>query len=587
MRSIILTILGFLTALLRPAFAEITFTPAKPANNIVTVLTDGLGEPASDVSQILSEISIALDKESGVRLLSISGYGGPSNVRDLLQLRGTDFAVVNSDNLAYFDLAKALPEARRKVRLVAPLFNQGVLLFVRQSIKTIGDLRGRKIGVPASRPSRGVTGKTVFGLLKIDAEFVEIGDEELAKQAGSLDGLIVYDRDLPNLQALGVTPASYHLLPIIATELLAPAYLPRKIDKSSLSGFSGSGTLETIQVTTLLAAFDWSAKQGRYADVVSFVEKFFALVPQFRARYPDSVFSRTDLRTDLPGWKRFGPAEALAVAVPPVSAKEDRTPIALSRKPQSSEDALKVVAVARPPLTNEQDNGGGVALKIFAGALNAAGIPVSLQWVDSERELLNKLTNKAADAGVFWQTTNCEKPSNQSASEADLCDRAILTDPLMQAVLAVFTRIDTQLDTRNSGAAPARILCVPDSHPVPEEIWAAIPWLKGASVKTVRPKTLIDCLAAVDQHEADALVAIEAEARFAIERLKLSQSFQISQRPTVTAGLHAVIAKDNPRQAQLAKTIDEALAKFRSGGGYASIMASHLADLTGTAPKQP
>src|SRR5262249_12442484 len=111
MRSIILITLGLLSALLRPAFAQVTFSPAKPTSNIVTVITDGLGEPASDVSQILNEISITLDKESGVRLLSINGYGGPANVRDLLQLRGTDLAVINSDVLAYFDLAKALPEA--------------------------------------------------------------------------------------------------------------------------------------------------------------------------------------------------------------------------------------------------------------------------------------------------------------------------------------------------------------------------------------------------------------------------------------------------------------------------------------------
>jgi ABC-type amino acid transport substrate-binding protein len=584
MRSIIILTLGLLTALLRPAFAEITFAPAKPTSNIVTVLTDGLGEPGSDVSQILSEISITLDKERGVRLLSINGYGGPSNVRDLLQLRGTDFAVINSDVLAYFDLAKALPEARRKVRLVAPLFNQSVLLFGGQAVKSVSDLRGRKIGVPASRPSRGITARTVFGLLKIEADFVELSDEELAKQAGSLDGFVLYEKDLPSLQAWGVTPASYHLLPIAVTEPLAPVFLPKKIAKSAIAGFSIADTFETIQVTTLLAAFDWSAKQGRYADVVGFVAKFFELVPQIRARYPGSLFSKTDLRTDLPGWKRFGPAEALAAAVPRLPVKEGGAPVLSS---PSREGALKVAAVARPPLTSEQDKGGGVALKIFTASLNAAGIPVSLQWVDSERELLSRITSKAADAGVFWQTANCEKPVNQSASEAELCDRAILTDPLMQAVLGVFTRMDTPLDTRGSNAAQTRILCVPDSHTIPEDVWAAIPWLKGASVKTVRPKTLIDCLAAVDQHEADALIAIEPEARFAIEKLKLSQSFQISQRPGITAGLHAVIAKDNPRQAELTKTINEALAKFRTGGGYADILASHLADLTGVAPKQP
>jgi hypothetical protein len=336
-----------------------------------------------------------------------------------------------------------------------------------------------------------------------------------------------------------------------------------------------------------LAAFDWSAKQGRYADVVAFVEKFFAIVPQFRTRYPDSPFSKADIRTELPGWKRFGPAEALAAIVPPAPVKEGRTSLFSSPKMQSAEGALKVAAVARPPLTNEQDKGGGVALKIFIGALNAAGIPVSLQWVDSEKELLGRVTGRTADAGIFWQTSNCEKPGNQSASEAELCDRAILTDLLMQAVLAVFTRMDTPLGTPGPDAAQTRILCVPESHTVPEEVRAAIPWLKGASVKIVRPKTLIDCLAAVDQHDADALIAIEAEARFAIEKLKLAQSFQISQRSAVTSGLHAVIAKDHPRQAQFTKTINEAIAKFRATSAYAGIMASHLADLTGVATKQP
>jgi uncharacterized protein len=587
MRLIILLIAGLLTAPLQQAAAEVTFAPAKPASNIVTVLTDGLGEPVSEASRILDEISVALDKDSGVRVLSINGYGGPANVRDLLQLRGTDFAVINSDNLAYFDLARALPEARKKVRMVAPLFSQGVLLFGRPAIKSAGDLKGRKIGVPSNRPSRGITARTLFGLLKIEASIVELSDEELAKQSGNLDGLVLYEKDLPALPIWGVTPASHHLLPLVVTEPLAPVFLPRKIVKPALAGFGAPATFETIQITSLLAAFDWNAKQGRYPDAVAFVEKFFALVPQFRARHPDSAFSRTDLRMELPGWKRFGPAEPLAAALPPVLIREDRAASVSPPKAQSAEGALKVAAVARPPLTNEQEKGGGIALQILASALNAAGIPITLQWVDSERELLSRVTAKAADAGVFWRSANCEKPANQSASEAELCDSAILTEPLMQAVIAVFTRIDTPLDKGTSNDAQSRVLCIPDSHTVPVEVWETIPWLKGARIKTVRPKTLIDCLAAVDQREADALIAIEAEARFAIDKLKLSQSFQISQRSTVTTGLHALIAKDNPRQAQLIKTINEALAKFKASGAYSGIMASHLADLTGLVPKQP
>ncbi|MGO8953039.1 MAG: hypothetical protein ACLPWS_04010 [Rhodomicrobium sp.] len=579
MRLFIFSI-GILTALVHAALAQIAFPPAKPPSRIVTVLSDGLSEPDSPASQVLNEISVALDKESGIRLLSVNAYGGPENARDLLQLHGTDLAILNNDVLAYLDLAASLPEARRKVRLISPLFDQGALLFARQDIKSINDLRGRKIGIPASRPSRGVTARVVFGLLKIEVEFVELDGNALSSRAGDLDAVFIYEKDLPSLRTFGVTSASHHLLPITVAGPLAAVYLPKKLGTSTIAGFGSGDAIETIQVTALLAGYDWSAKQSRYTDVVNFVENFFALVPKIRAHNPASPFSRTDVRKNSPGWKRFGPAEAHAAAAQPAL-------LTSSTEISPSAGALRVIAVARPPLTNEQDKDGGVALRILSGALNAIGVPISIQWAGTERELLDGLfTSKSADVGLFWQTPHCDTPGNQSASEAELCDRAVLTDPLMQAVIAVFTRLDTPLATSSPDGVENRTLCVPKSQTLPDETLAAIPWIKTAKVKTLRPKTLIDCLAAVDQREAEALIAIEPEARFAIERLKLSQSFLISQRPGITTGLHVVVAKDNPSQAQLIQTINEALAKFRSSGGYSAVMAAHLADLTGAPLKQ-
>jgi hypothetical protein len=58
------------------------------------------------------------------------------------------------------------------------------------------------------------------------------------------------------------------------------------------------------------------------------------------------------------------------------------------------------------------------------------------------------------------------------------------------------------------------------------------------------------------------LIALEPEARLALEKLKLSPFFQISQVPGITSGLHAVVSNDNPRQTQFLQTINEALAKL-------------------------
>ncbi len=583
-------VFGLSLGLAEKAPAQIQFPLSKAANSIVTILSDGISEPNSTASQILSEIAVTLDKQSDLRVLSVSGYGGAVNVRDLLQLRGADLAIVNNDVLAYLDLAKTLPEARKKIRLVAPLFHQSVFLFGRQNIKSIDDLKGRKIGISSSHPSRGLTARTIFGLLKINVELVEVDDKELAKRTGTdLDGILCFEKDLRDLKTLGVVPATHHLVSLPTKGPLAQVYLPKKPEKTQVAGFSSDQALETVQVSTLLAAFDWSPKQGRYRDVTGFVEKFFALLPQVRARNPNSPLRRIDVKTELPGWQRFGPAEAFVAAAAPLPPQESKsTPAPLPADEPSSSDSLRLLVVARPPLTNAQREDGGVVLKLFADALEASGTRASVQWADGERALLDSLlSSKTADVGLFWQTPNCDEPRDQTASEAALCDRTVLSDPLMQVVIGVFTRLDAPLDPKGSEDTQVRTLCIPESQPIPNQALDSIPWTKAATVKTLRRKTLIDCLAAIDTRDADALISIEPEGRFVIEKLKLSQSLQISQRPGITTGLHAVVAKDNPNQAQLIRTINEAIAKFRLSDRYAAVMTSHLADLTGAVIKTP
>jgi ABC-type amino acid transport substrate-binding protein len=577
--------MGILLALAQSAFAQVAFQTSRTASRTVTILSDGISDPNGAASQILSDIAITLDKASDLRVLSVSGYGGPANARDLLQLRGADLAVVNNDVLAYLDILKTLPEARRKIRLIAPLYNQRALLFARREISSIGDLKGRKVGIQSSRPSRGVTARTVFGALKINVEFIELADEDLAKKAADLDAILIFESDLPHLKTFGISSGVHRLLPIPAAGPLAQIYLP---GKALAPGFGSGDGIETIKVTTLLATYDWTPKQGRYGDAVSFVAKFFELLPAIRERSPNSIFARTNVRTELPGWQRFGPAQSLAAAAPVVAIEEEVLPLpVLSAEPPAPKDAIRLLAVAHPPLTNAQQGDGGVALKLLTGALEAAGVDVSVRWVDGERALLEGLaSSKTADAGLFSQTLACDAPSDQSAAEAEACDAASFSEPVMQAVVGIFTRIDTPLKAVGQ-EIQTRTVCAPESQPVLREAFEAFPWLEGAKLKILRRRSLVDCIAALESHDADAFVAIEPEGRFAVEKLALTQSLQLSQRLSSPIGLHALVAKDNPRQAEIMQTINDAIAKFRKSDRYSAVMASHIADLTGSAAKLP
>ena len=255
----------------------------------------------------------------------------------------------------------------------------------------------------------------------------------------------------------------------------------------------------------------------------------------------------------------------LAKAAPAVPAKDDTLRFGThgagpTSASSSQSNTLRIMAVkpaAAPQLSWTRT--GASSLKILTAALSAAGVPVSVQWADSDKVLLDELiASKTADIGLFFQAPQCDTPTNQSALEAGICDQLVLTDPLMQAVIAVFTPLDMPLDPKSAGAPQAQTLCMPDNQTIPEGTLEEIPWIKASSVKIVRPKSLVNCLVALQQHEAGGLIAIEPEVRFTVEKLALTQSFQIAQRPGATIGLHAAIAKENPRQAELIQTVNEA-----------------------------
>ena len=104
------TVLVGMTAALSVARAEILPQPT------VSIYTDGIARPDGRISKALTELVRTLGNNKIVRPLPVMGYGGVANVDDLLHSRGVEFAILNSDILAFLDIEKIHPDARRKIR---------------------------------------------------------------------------------------------------------------------------------------------------------------------------------------------------------------------------------------------------------------------------------------------------------------------------------------------------------------------------------------------------------------------------------------------------------------------------------------
>ncbi len=558
----------------------------KPAPRIVTILSDTLAQPDSKAARMLGEVALSIDRDGDMRVLTVAGYGGTQNVSDLLQLRGADLAVLNNDIFAYLALARELPDAPRRIRLVTSLFTQAGFVFARRGIDTVEALAGRKVCVPA-KTDQVLSATTIFALLNVKATIRELEADDFKTAASTCDAIFLYEQNLKALESGRITPAEFQLVSIPAADALNKIYTLKTLKTETLGAFA-SADITTVQVTTVLASYNWAPNKTRYLDAVAFVEKLFRKILADRAAKADTPLARVDIaKVPTGGWQRFPPAATLVASLdlPALAAAEPaKVPFfPAAREPQATA-TISIGAVVRPPLINGQQEKGGVLLDLFLRSMAGAGIEAKVTLAQSERELFESvLATRSLDVGLFWQTPYCEMHGGQSALEAFLCDRAEFSDPLMHMVLGIFTRIDAQLSKAGAAAeATSRVICIPESLSVPKEMLSSIAWLEGQTVRYLRPKVLIECLAALSRREADAMIAIEPETRFAIERLKLSGELHLSQKLSTPLALHAFVSKENPNLARLLADLNGALSEFRESQGYAAVLSAYLSELAGT-----
>jgi hypothetical protein len=278
-----------LVVLSGPAPAQQPAPAETPNTGAVTVLTDGIADPSGRVSRGFSELSLYLDQAGKLRVLPLMGYGGVANVRDLLKLRGADFAILNNDILAYLALTKTYPEASRRIRFVTHLYDERVYLIARNQIKTVADLKGRKVAVTSENSPGNVTARTVLGTLKVNATLVPFrvtGDVGLLKD---VDAFLLLERDAARLPNNFWRSGEYRLMSLPPAGELAKIYRPAAFGDREFPDLQpAAGQVQTLKAETLLAVFDWAPTQGRFGDVTRFVDALMTALLQMRQKLPDT-----------------------------------------------------------------------------------------------------------------------------------------------------------------------------------------------------------------------------------------------------------------------------------------------------------
>jgi TRAP transporter TAXI family solute receptor len=278
-----------------------------------------------------NELARALDDGDNLRVLPMVTYGAASNIDDLLYLRGVDVAVTQSDVFEYFKSTRKVSNLNNRIHFIIRLPVSEVHILARRDIKSIEDLRGKKVSFGPAGAGSSLTGTIIFQRLGIEVEQINI-DEASGMQklkSGEIAAMIRLVGKPIGFFANIPAEANLHLLPIPFSKKFADYYTIGEFTKDQYPNLipDGQTKVDTIAVPAVLAAFNWSKGSERQKKIERLVERMFANWSKFQKPPFHPKWRDVNLAATVPGWTRLDVAERelqkLEAAAPAANASSD------------------------------------------------------------------------------------------------------------------------------------------------------------------------------------------------------------------------------------------------------------------------
>ena len=271
------------------------------------------------------ELAQVLDEGDNLRVLPIVTYGAASNLDDLLYLRNIDVAVTQADVFDYFRTQRKISNLEYRVNYILRLPVSEVQVLGRDDIKTIQDLRGKKVNFGPAGSGSSLTGTIVFQRLNVEVEQV-LYDNATAMQklkSGELAALVRVINKPIDFFAKIPHDSGLHFVPIPFSKTFADYYALGELTNKDYPTLVPEGQpVDTIAVPTVLAVFNWAKGTDRYRRVEKFVEALFTKWDKFREPSRHPKWRDVNLAATVPGWNRWSVAEEMLQRIRPKDAAE-------------------------------------------------------------------------------------------------------------------------------------------------------------------------------------------------------------------------------------------------------------------------
>jgi TRAP-type uncharacterized transport system substrate-binding protein len=260
--------------------------------------------------RLAAEIARVVNEEDKLHVIPIVTQGATENVNSLLYLRGVDAAIINTDAL---DEYKAqVPFIERRLVFILSLFPSELHIFVRPEIRSLEDLRGKKVNFNTQGTAAAYSGPLIFSRLGLNVEKMFIPHQVALEQMkrGEVSAVVFVTSKPVDAFLKGRWDPGFKFLPVEYDTKFEDYYLPSSIEAADYPSLIPKGQrIATIAVPTILAAYNWSQQSDRYGRVARLVDHLFSRLDRLQSAGFDPKWKEVNLRATVPGLERFRPAQ--------------------------------------------------------------------------------------------------------------------------------------------------------------------------------------------------------------------------------------------------------------------------------------
>jgi TRAP-type uncharacterized transport system substrate-binding protein len=283
------------------------------------------GQLSGTYMTFADEMGQVLDDGDNLRVIPMVTYGAASNLDDLLYLRGVDIAVTQSDVFEYFRTQRKTVNLGNRINYIIRLPASELHILARKEIKSLEDLRGKKVSFGPEGAGSSLTGSIVFQRLGIKVEQLFL-DNPTAMQklkTGEISALMRQVGKPIDVFAKLPKDTGYHFLPIPFSKVFADYYTLGEFTNKDYPTLVPEGeTVDTLSVPSVLAVFNWPKNNDRYRRVERFVEALFTKWDKFREPPRHPKWRDVNLAATVPGWTRWSVADEMLKRIRPSDAPD-------------------------------------------------------------------------------------------------------------------------------------------------------------------------------------------------------------------------------------------------------------------------